>query len=308
MRNIRISKTAFYVTTGILLLLAIGTGIYFWQQSRSLGDQNDALESTLQALELEKSRMEGQLDSLTVSYDLLRSENEDLRGKESTTAVLIAQKDASIKKIRSQTRRDLESLRRQLEELGRIKIEYETVIATLRSENDQLRLENERLSGENSQLRTENAGLNDKMDHLAKKLEDQIRQTQSARFKATSFRVEVARRNEKLTSRARKAREILVSFDLADVPQEYQGGQKLYLSITDDRGVPVSANGAVTASVTAPAGPLSVIAQQTKAVSLKDTQRLSFSYKFDDRLKSGNYVVAIYCDTGLLGAASFRLT
>lgn len=218
MRNIRISKTAYYAITAILLLLVTGAGLFFWQKSRTLGDQNESLEATIHTLEAEKPQMEVQLDSLTVSYDLLRSENEDLRGKESATSVLIAEKDAAIKKIRSQTRRDLESLRKQLEDLRRI------------------------------------------------------------------------------------------SFDLADVPQQYQGGQKLYLSITDDRGVPVSGTGAVKTSVAAPAGSVPVIAQQVKAVALKDTQRLSFAYKPEDRLKSGNYVVAIYCDAGLLGAASFRLT
>jgi hypothetical protein len=48
-------------------------------------------------------------------------------------------------------------------------------------------------------------------------------------------------------------------------------------------------------------------AQQVKAVVLENTQRMSFHHKFDDKLKAGGYVVAIYCDKGLLGASSFKL-
>lgn len=307
MRNILNSKR-FYIGAGVLILLALGASAFFWQKANSLNNLNTRLATEVQALELEKSIIERQLDSLTISYDNLRTENEGLRGKEASTTALIAEKDAAIKKIKGQNRRELKELRQQVEELRKIKIEYETIISTLRSENEQLRAENERLLGENTQLRDENADLTGKMGNLAKQLEEQIRKTQSAKFKATSFRVEVERRNDKLTTRAKRAREIFVSFDLADVPQTYQGAQKLYLAITDDKGRPIISDNPVKTSIEAPTGPVAVIAQQVKAVSLGDTQRLSFTYKFDERLKAGNYVVAIYCDTGLLGAASFRLT
>lgn len=307
MRNILNSKR-FYIGAGVLILLALGASAFFWQKANSLNNLNTRLATEMQALELEKSIIERQLDSLTISYENLRTENEDLRGKEASTTALIAEKDAAIKKIKGQNRRELQALRQQVEELRKIKIEYETIISTLRSENEQLRAENERLLGENTQLRGENADLTGKMGNLAKQLEEQIRKTQSAKFKATSFRVEVERRNDKLTTRAKRAREIFVSFDLADVPQTYQGAQKLYLAITDDKGRPIVSDNPVKTSIEAPTGPVAVIAQQVKAVSLGDTQRLSFTYKFDERLKAGNYVVAIYCDTGLLGAASFRLT
>ncbi len=72
-------------------------------------------------------------------------------------------------------------------------------------------------------LQSDNTNLSGQVGDLAKKSEDQIRKTQSAKFKASSFKVEVGRRNEKQTIRAKKAREITVSFDLVDVPTNYQG-------------------------------------------------------------------------------------
>lgn len=302
-------KSVIFYTAALLLVLTAGaTGFYFFRKANAAAIENNRLGAEVQALYLEKAMIESQLDSLNNAYNGLRTENEELRGRESSTAALIAQKEAAVKKIKTQTQRERNDLRKQIEDLRRVKIEYETLIAALRSENEQLKAENARLTDENSQLRGQNTDLSGKMDDLAKRLEEQIRKTQSARFKATSFRVEVGRRSEKLTVRAKKAREINVSFDLIDVPEQYRGPQKLYLVIADEKGQPVYSANPTKVTVQTPTGSLPIIAQQTKAVSLGESQRFSFAYKVDERLKPGNYVVAVYCESGLLGASSFRLS
>lgn len=291
----------------LLLVVSTAVGIYFWRKASNAGAENSRLTESVESLEAEKLRLEQQLDSLSLSYNDLRTENEDLSGKLASSSDLIAQKDAALKKIKSQNKRQLNELRTQVEELRHLKIEYETLITAIQVENEQLKAENQRLTDENQQLQSENSNLSGQVDDLAKKLEDQIRKTQSAKFKASSFRVEVGRRNDKLTVRAKKAREVTVSFDLIDVPSNYQGAQHLYLSITDDKGQPIAAANPIKTTVEAPSGTISIVAQQVKAVSLGETQRLSFNYKLDEKLKRGNYVAAIYCNVGLLGASSFRL-
>ena len=97
----------------------------------------------MQGLELEKSMIERELDSLIINYRDARLENENLRGQAATTAELIAKKDAAIRNIKTQHRLDPEALLKQVEALRRIKIEYETIITTIRSENDQLHAANQ---------------------------------------------------------------------------------------------------------------------------------------------------------------------
>ncbi|MBC7777044.1 MAG: hypothetical protein H7246_16550 [Phycisphaerae bacterium] len=291
----------------LLLILSLGAGIYFWKKSSDMGADNTRLTDSVESLEAQKAKLEHDLDSLSTAYGNLRTENEDLRGKEASTAELIAQKDAAIKKIKSQNNRELAGLRTQLEELRQLKIEYETLITAVQTENEQLKAENQRLQGENQQLQTENSSLSGQVGDLAQKLEEQIRKTQSAKFKATAFKVALERGNDKQTIRAKKAREITVSFDLVDVPTSYQGDQHLYLVITDENGKPIAAKNHITTTVEAPSGNIQIEAQQVKAVSLGETQRLSFVYKLDERLKKGNYVAGIYCNVGLLGVSSFRL-
>lgn len=295
------------IIVSLLLLAAAALGYFFWQKSQNLLAESRQMEVEKAALEAEKVGVERSLDSLSTAYGDLRTENETLKGSVSSSAVLVREKEAVIQEIKSTSAKDLDALRKQVEELKRAKIEYETIIATLRTENDQLKNANAQLTTENTQLKGEKEQLSGQVQDLGKQLEDQIRKTQSASFKATAFRVEAERRNDKLTTKARKVREINISFDLADVPQAFQGPQKLYLVITDDKGSPIPSANPTKATVYAPTGPVDIMAQQLKSVVLETTQRHTFNHKFDDKLKSGNYVVAIYCDKGLLGASSFRL-
>ncbi|MCB0544649.1 MAG: hypothetical protein H6575_18250 [Lewinellaceae bacterium] len=306
MSDTRNSRTYSIVITVLLALSAI-LGFVFWQKSKGFQEERNKALAEKQTLELEKTNLEHELDSLSNAYTTLRTENENLQGRVNSSAEIIAQKETFIRQIKSSTAKDIAGLREQVAQLEKTKIEFETIITTLRTENEQLRAENERLTGENEELKGANTELSGKVQDLAKQLEEQIRKTQSASFKATSFRVTTARKTDKLTTKARRTREIDVSFDLADVPEPYRGPQKLYMAVTDEKGNPVVSDNPVKATVYAPTGPVEIIAQQVKAVVLEETQRLSFHYKFDERLKSGNYVVAIYCDKGLLGASSFRL-
>ncbi len=291
-----------------LLVLSAVMGYFFWQKSRSYLQESEKLEAEKVQLVAAKSNMEHSLDSLADSYASLRTENETLSGKITTTAALVQQKESIIRDIKITSAKDLQELRDQVSTLEKTKIEYETIITTLKGENDGLKDENKRLTGENQELKGTNTALNGKVEGLAQQLEEQIRKTQSAIFKASSFRVTPTRRNDKLTSKAKRVRAIEVSFDLANVPANYQGTQKVYLVITDEKGQTIISESPVKATVYAPTGPIDITAQQVKSVVLTEVQRLSFSYKFDDRLKSGAYVVAIYSDQGLLGASSFRLS
>lgn len=301
------SLRIYAIVITILFLFSAFFGFCSWRKSGGYLLQTQEQKVMLDSLNTARAGLEQSLDSLQTAFAYLRTENESLEGKATAAADLVAQKEAQIKKLKSNSSRDLATLRAQVEGLQKAKTEYETIIAVLRAENEQLKAENENLKAENTDLKGSNTELTAQVGDLAKKLEEQIRRTQSATFKATSFRVEVERKNDKLTARAKKARELMVSFDLIDVPQPYQGNQKLYLSITDENGKPIAAQNPAKVTVHSPTGDIPIIALQTRTVNLTDTQRLSFTYKLEEKLAAGNYVVAIYCDQGLLGVSSLRL-
>ncbi len=284
----------------LLLLASAAIGWVFWNKSQEYQKSLRQQEVLVDSLTQVKLQLEQELDNLSQDYAALRTENESLQGQIAQSATIVEQKEIVIKQIKADASREVKALEKQIEDLKKIRAEYETIITLLREENRQLREENQRLTEENTQLQG-------RVEDIAKQLEEQIRKTQSAQFRATSFRVEVVRRADKLVTKARQARELLISFDLVDVPPVYQGPQKLYLVVTDDKGKPIPTANPIQTTVYAPTGPVEIQAQQAKQVVLETTQRLSFSYQLEERLKAGSYVAAIYCDKGLLGASSFRL-
>lgn len=295
------------IVATILFALTAIFSLWIWGKYRSAAGDNASREQQIEALLAEKSLLDSQLDSLSLAYNSVRSENDSLQGSVARAENIVATKAAEVDQLRKKSTRDLKELRAQVEAMQRAKAEVETVVTLLRTENEQLKAENARLTGENEQLRGEKEALDQQVSDLSTKLADQIRKTQSAKFKATAFRVDVERRGDKLTTRAKKVRELNVSFDLADVPEAYQGPQKLYLVIADETGAPIASANPIRATVEAPSGAVQIVAQQVKAVAVGNTQRLSFTYKLDEKLKKGSYVAAIYCDKGLLGVSSFRL-
>jgi regulator of replication initiation timing len=302
------NKSGVYgIVIALLLLLSAGLGYFLWQKSKSMIAEKERLEKEMADLSTEKANIARSLDSLTSSYADLRTENESLTSKIATSAQLVQQKEAAINKIKGENTAEINALRAQVEELKKTKSELEGIIAVVKAENAQLKGENARLTEENTQLKTDKDQLSGKVTDLAKQLEEQIRKTQSATFKATSFKVEVLRK-DKTTGRARRARDLQVSFDLIDVPQPFQGQQTIYLVITDENGKPITTSNPTKKVINAPAGPVEIIAIQTKQADIGNTQRLSFNHKLEEKLKAGNYVVAIYCDKGLLGASTFRLS
>jgi len=295
------------IVVTVLLLLAAGLGFFFWQKSKNYLAENEKMEKERVSLEAEKTQITTSLDSMTNAYSALRTENESLQGRVASSAQQVQEKEVVIREIKASTVKDIQSLRAQVEALRKTKIELETIITGLRLENEQLREQVAQLTTENGQLKGANTDLTGQVQDLAKQLESQIKKTQSATFKATSFSVQCERRGDKLTTRAKKAREIFVSFDLAEVPQAYQGEQKLYMAMTDGNGTPILSKNPVKTTINAPGGSVDITAQETKDVNLTSVQRVTFGHKFDERLKPGNYVIAIYCERGLLGSATFRL-
>lgn len=297
-------KTAIAIIAGILLVAALGAVIWYVKSANAEKARQAAL---IETLTLEKTNLESSLDSLQRELLSVQSENEELEGKVSASASVIEQKEIVIKQLKNQNTKELSQLQGQVASLQKAKAEYEAILAVLRAENEQLKAEIAALKAENAGLRDSTVQLSAKIGDLDSKLAEQVKKTQSARFKATSFRVEMERKTDKLTAKARRVRNLTVSFDLADVPEQYRGPQKLYLVITDANSKPIAAANPTKVTISAPTGDIPIIAQQTRTVNLVETQRMTFNYKLEEKLKAGNYIAAVYCDSGLLGASSFRL-
>lgn len=289
-----------------ILLLFIAGALGIWSYSRY--HEIKAIRETelvqhevvLDSLEDVKLGLEQHLDELEVAFTDLRSENGTLATRLAATTNIVAQKEALIREIKAKNTRDEKALREQVQQLQSVVDRYETIIRVLDQKNAALTAENARLRGVADSLSEE-------ISDLGIRLESQIRRTMSAQYKATAFRVELERRNDKPTTRARRTRELKIYFDLNQVPRNFQGNQKLYLAITDDLGRPISSERPIDVSIPTERGPVAIVAQASQLQNVIDNQRVEMIYRLEERLKKGTYVAAVYSDKGPLGAASFRL-
>lgn len=288
-----------------LLLLAVGLGIWSWTKwsglEKTMQTETVQHEAVLDSLIRLKGDMESQLNQLESEFAGLSGENELLANRLASATNIVAEKENAIREIRGQSAREERVLRGQVQRLQTLTDRYETIIAVLNQKNAALAAENARLRGTTDSLSLE-------ISDLGRKLEAQIRQTLSAQFRASAFRVEMERRNDKLTVRARRTRELGIRFELNNVPAMFQGNQQFYLVITDDKGLPIESKNPVQATIRAEKGSVSIIAQATRFEVVAENQGMTWNYKLEDRLKKGTYVVSVYSEKGLLGVASFRLT
>lgn len=311
MSNEKALKNRANIMTALFVLSLIVIAFLLFNRSNlksDLGEANAERDSLL----VMRTNLERDLDSLQNVLRIESAENDSLQGSLSELQQLVEEKEALVRRVRAQSVNTTAGLRREINQLRQLRGEMEGAIGELQAENEQLRAENEELRAENEQLTAERGQLSSQVSDLNKintQLQDRVASLTRAGVKASAFRVDVETRSDKLTSKARRTREINIGFDLVDLPEEFQGAHTLYLVLTDVNGALVATEGTpISVNIPTPNGaPLQIQAQQAKEVNLNRAQRLNFSYPVEERLQSGTYVATVYADFGILGSSSFRL-
>ena len=300
------AKRGLAILVAILLLLLMWLG--YWAYSINgdktrLTAEKEILSTELSELNDLKNDLKSEVDSLQTAYENLAEENENLQGSLADAREKVVSKDNSIRKLKRQSAQEASNLKAQIEQLLATKSTLETRIYGLQTENDSLRNAMGQLSADLVSARSENQAL----ATLNATIQDELKKLTLANFKASAFRVEVEKRKPRATAKSRRAKRILVSFDLTNVVAKYQGVRPLYLVVTDDKGTPVKMANPIQATVIVNGQEMDIQAVKTQEINIEENQRLSFNYDLEERLKSGYYRVAVYTDIGLLGASSFRL-
>ncbi|MEZ4961733.1 MAG: hypothetical protein R2830_18025 [Saprospiraceae bacterium] len=312
MKSEDITKMYSYIITGFLVL-AIASGGYFWRNTTQKEQERNAVEMEKESLLVEKGLLSAQLEMLKENYEEAMTENGALKGTIDQNAKAVAEKDQLLAKFTKRTKAEiygLDQLKLEIVDLQKIKSSLALEIQALQHENQLLSAENERLSGELKRAKNENAALNEKVEELTV-MSQNLKYLQDALapggISANAFRVEVEKRLEQLTVKGRKAKALSISFDLIEVPKNMQGVQKLYLSITDNKGTPIKGKNNLSAAIGVDNKITDIIAQQAKEISLQKSQRVSFRYPLEQKLMPGHYRATVYTETGWIGSVSFRV-
>lgn len=278
-----------------LFVLAMVSSVYFYNNGQSYRSQaesallrQDSILSVKQLLDRELAEMRVQLEdakgrNATLDQDIAAKENE-LRNKQEQIDKLVAQ-NATV-----------QSLRNQLAQLKAEREQLNLRIQTLVTENQNLSADNQRLRNNVVALENEKAALQSKLNA-----------TDALANRAGNFRVDMLRKNDKVTSKAKRTHDIRVSFDLpANNSPETGGTKEVYLVVIDPQGKPVKDKSSVGVALNSGAV---ITPLETKTIDLGHSpQTVVMDVELESKVKSkGIYKIQVYTVEGQIGSSQIMM-
>jgi chromosome segregation ATPase len=277
----------------VLLLFAIGWGIYQSFAKQEKVRTIKMLDTKVVSLENQRDSMKIRVDSLEKIYAQVSKDYVVLEDAIDKAKKEIRQKEAIIRNLKKSNSAEVDSLTRKVEEM-------------LSSQKDLL-ITIEELDVEKMNLLTKMKEARKEMNSLSARLDQEMYNLDKAHFVGTSFRADIEKRNDKVTAKARRAREIKITFELNNVPERFHGIQPIYLVITDEKSTPITTNTANKAIVEINNQKVELLAQEIKEIDITKDQSIFFLYELDDKLEAGVYSATVYATVGILGSVSFQL-
>jgi len=305
-------KVATWILSGLLIMALIGAGVFF-TKNNALQDRTAELNTTVSDLDEMKQQLETDLADLEGNYNTTIDENEDLKATIEERVAEIEILQTKIRQVRNQLKNsEMQSgkMQERLAQLESLKESLQADVANLKGENKELIVARDELTTTLEQSRNEIIGLSDQIVELTQmnqKMENRLYRTAPAGFTAGNFSVDIEKNNDKVTAKARQAREIKVNFDLPYVPVEKQGETELYLVVTDIYGNPVQSTTTSSVKVPTPQDDLKVEVVDIDKVNLKESQAIAMSFEPEDKMAAGEYHLMVYSDEGYLGSTGFKL-
>jgi DNA repair exonuclease SbcCD ATPase subunit len=286
----------------VLAVLAIG---YLGYKNIVKSKTETAMQVEMDKLFVVRETLESDMDSLNKVFERLNKENVSLVGSLDIAEEQMAKKNEQIRFIQRGAASDATTLQEEIDGLLLAKTTLEINLENLANENEELKQMNAELSEEVSELKdlTELVvDLRDANELLAGRVSDLARSS----FRASSMQVDISKRNNKATIKSRRVRNMNISFDIAQVPEEYQGTQHLYFTISDAKGIPIESD-VHPVKVGQRESTKEIHPLKVQKVDLETFQRLEFSHELENKLKPGYYIASVYANNGLLGSTIFKL-
>lgn len=303
-------KTATAVL-GVLFAIAILFGGMFYSKYKASSHRATDLGTELDNT---RTQLQGELAALNSSYGEQIAINDTLSADLQVKIAEVEDLKVRIAKARKElktSQANAEQIKSRLAQMEELKIALEQDIEGLKAENQSLLASNQELNTDLASTRDEVSTLNKKVMSLTsanEKLTSRLRTVAPAGFRADNFTVTSATRRDKVTTKGKRIDEITVTFDLNNIPEEYQGNRELYLVLTEFNGNPVAAVPGKEISLKFGNDPVQVRAADIEKANLKARQSMTMSFEPSDDLIPGTYNLMVYADSGYLGSTGFLVS
>lgn len=299
------------IILGVLLIGAIAFGAMYYNRHNDATiratDLNTQLDNT-------RTQLEGELVTLNSSYDdqirLNDTLSVDLQEKVKEVEDLQV-RIADAKKELKSSHANAKQIKARLDQMETLKAALEADIVSLRDANVTLVATNEQLHSELTTSKEEISTLNTQVMSLTSandKLTGRLRTLAPAGFRADNFTVVSSDRRDNPTTKGKRIDEIKVTFDLNNIPEEYQGNREIYLVLTEFNGNPVSVVPGKDVNLTFGTEAVNVRAADLERLNLTNRQSVTMSFEPTDDLTPGTYNLMVYADNGYLGSTGFRVS
>ncbi|WP_305953313.1 hypothetical protein [Emticicia oligotrophica] len=290
---------ALVVTVG--LFIAMIWGISQCSSSNTHKAEKGQLKIKVDSLAVIKNRLERDISEISSKLTSIESQNETFASNIATLEGAMKQKEIIINKYKKDSQ-NANSLKNQIKELLALKTELLRRVEELNEKSNSLLSENQKLREENSRLSLKNEQLEEQLSANVATL------AIKPLLSAGSFRVEVLKRNDKLTVKSRRTRQLDVSFDL---PKDLglEGTQLVYLCIKDQNSNPIQDRDNKNIEIDLGEGrEIKAIAQSTQTLNFDNLpKRISIKYAIENKLKAGYYFIEIYTNSSFIGGVQFRV-
>lgn len=291
------NSTQFNLTTvgvAVLLLLSLITAGYFITTkgtvSQELNDEKLKSESFLsQKLQLEK-----EIEKIRKEIASLSGQNRDLDRMLLDANSNLDKKEQQIKQL-SKENASLGSLRKEVANLKNLKAQYEGQLATLNSDLIKSRQETDKMRKENSESQKMIARLQNENKKLMNDLDVAVAMTNNSLSEAV-------KKNSKLTVSSRKARKIMVAFD---VPQKSLSGLDFKVTSPNDKVFTVKDGSISHRMILNDGNPVASL--DNLSGIMEASQRVVMEYNPKTRLEKGVYTVDVLSKGKLLGRMQVKL-
>lgn len=296
---------------GLLFVVATIFGVTFYSKYKATDTKANDLGTQLDST---RAKLQGDLAALNINYTDQIALNDtlsvELQEKVNQVNDLQIRIEKARKALKSSEANNAE-IKARLAQMEELKLALERDILGLKEENQSLAASNQELNSELSSTKDEVNTLNSKVMSLTQaneKLTGRLRAVAPAGFRADNFTVTSATKKDKITSKGKKIDEITVTFDLNNIPDEYQGNREIYLVLTEFNGNPVAAVPGKEVNLKFGNEPVHLRAADIEKANLKARQSMSMSFEPSDDLNPGTYNVMVYADNGYLGSTGFLVS
>lgn len=213
----------------IIVLLVLVSGYLGLKLNQKSGEVVET-QSSLQASELERDRLELDLEKMKLSYDTLQTDNSMLRAEMDGQRIQI---EDLLKKVKNKNW-SISKLKKEAETLREIMKGYVVTIDSLNTLNQSLIAENEQMKSTVETVTSENKNLIERQENMEKIIETgQILQTAS--ISATAIRLRSSGKQVE-TKNNRRTEMIKTCFTVIENRIAKKGSKTLYLKIIDPNG------------------------------------------------------------------------